>query len=483
MRLVIMKDLTFTGDEPAVKTHRPRIDSTRDFQSEALNFEAVPDFHVIRDDVVSGMELSCLGVNNSETTPSQGVCNVCFVDDDNTSSHADSKTKVDLEQLHIFSNNNNNDNGSIYQDNMSGICIPNSTTPQTCSENNTSDSDISNPGCSNYNCDANKNNQNDIRRRHENGHLLLGHSVSSYIDLHPHGLSNPLEPAPNDDKPGQQLDSGICSEATSAVEHFNNINDDSELKRSASESSLQLALALEQCKDVFLNALRLQETFRMNSLPPNEIQNHELNRNELLSKSSLNAICVYPQVTILTQVKDAQSSIDLEKAQPVRVERHGSYQKRDSVPDDRRFPPNRKLERGISKQKRKKNNERLLKNEACRETLCAKYTSCRWVLAYMCFLARFVQTALRQCMGIAVVGMTLKTTTVVQKSENSTQENSNFTSQNSSTNISFDGLVTFNETLTHQEFEWSSVFEGILLASFNIGSIITPIIVGYLTTR
>ncbi|GFR93028.1 hypothetical protein ElyMa_006215700 [Elysia marginata] len=42
------------------------------------------------------------------------------------------------------------------------------------------------------------------------------------------------------------------------------------------------------------------------------------------------------------------------------------------------------------------------------ESACAKYSSCRWVLAYLCFLARFMQTALRQSLGIAIIGMTLK---------------------------------------------------------------------------
>ena len=45
-----------------------------------------------------------------------------------------------------------------------------------------------------------------------------------------------------------------------------------------------------------------------------------------------------------------------------------------------------------------------------KEELCAKYTSCRWVLAYLCFLARFMQTALRQSLGIAIIGMTMKMT-------------------------------------------------------------------------
>ncbi|RUS80230.1 hypothetical protein EGW08_011995, partial [Elysia chlorotica] len=45
-----------------------------------------------------------------------------------------------------------------------------------------------------------------------------------------------------------------------------------------------------------------------------------------------------------------------------------------------------------------------------KESVCGKYSSCRWVLAYLCFLARFMQTALRQSLGIAIIGMTMKVT-------------------------------------------------------------------------
>ena len=45
-----------------------------------------------------------------------------------------------------------------------------------------------------------------------------------------------------------------------------------------------------------------------------------------------------------------------------------------------------------------------------KESICAKYSSCRWVLAYLCFLVRFMQTALRQSLGIAIIGMTMKLT-------------------------------------------------------------------------
>lgn len=50
-----------------------------------------------------------------------------------------------------------------------------------------------------------------------------------------------------------------------------------------------------------------------------------------------------------------------------------------------------------------------MKVSSLREPFLTKYLSCRWKLAYMCFLARFIQTALRQCMGIAIIGMTMKT--------------------------------------------------------------------------
>ncbi|XP_005095619.3 uncharacterized transporter slc-17.2 [Aplysia californica] len=99
-----------------------------------------------------------------------------------------------------------------------------------------------------------------------------------------------------------------------------------------------------------------------------------------------------------------------------------------------------------------------------KESFYSKYTSCRWRLAYMCFLARFIQTALRQLMGVAVLGMTFPHEI---PSRNAT---SNFTS-----------YQTVPKTIP--EFTWSSVFEGIILSSFNIGAIVTPALVGYLTTR
>lgn len=43
------------------------------------------------------------------------------------------------------------------------------------------------------------------------------------------------------------------------------------------------------------------------------------------------------------------------------------------------------------------------------ESLCEKYSSCRWKFAFLCFLARFFQSSIRQCMGIAVIGMTVRT--------------------------------------------------------------------------
>ena len=43
-----------------------------------------------------------------------------------------------------------------------------------------------------------------------------------------------------------------------------------------------------------------------------------------------------------------------------------------------------------------------------REGCLARYTSCRWVIGYMCCAARFSQSAIRQCIGMAVVCMTLQ---------------------------------------------------------------------------
>ncbi|CAG5135496.1 unnamed protein product [Candidula unifasciata] len=115
------------------------------------------------------------------------------------------------------------------------------------------------------------------------------------------------------------------------------------------------------------------------------------------------------------------------------------------------------------------NNDRASqkKESSIRQPFLAKYLSCRWKLAYLCFLARFIQTSLRQCMGIAVIGMTIKSST------------GDAVSATNSTYNSSDVEVPH----TIQEFQWSSVYEGVILASFNMGSIVTPIIVGYVTTR
>lgn len=45
-----------------------------------------------------------------------------------------------------------------------------------------------------------------------------------------------------------------------------------------------------------------------------------------------------------------------------------------------------------------------------KEGLVEKFTSCRWVVGYLCCTARFCQSAIRQLMGMAVVCMTLRST-------------------------------------------------------------------------
>ena len=45
--------------------------------------------------------------------------------------------------------------------------------------------------------------------------------------------------------------------------------------------------------------------------------------------------------------------------------------------------------------------------EAESESCGRKFSSCRWVLGYLCCMARFSQSAIRQCIGMAVVCMTL----------------------------------------------------------------------------
>ncbi|CAL1536060.1 unnamed protein product, partial [Lymnaea stagnalis] len=333
-----------------------------------------------------------------------------------------------------------------------------------------------------------------IRIRHENGHWLLGNSVSCYIDdtlegaislpqsnwsRLDHRHSQPCYP--------NQSDSGICSETTSAIEPMSHIKD----QHTALTLDDALTLAHNALEDsVCLDIAHLHALYPDNLHNCNEIQTPKGKSDSLCS---LEIASIHPNLNLQPCVDDLPESathdlnngLQADQQHPLQADLPHPYVKRNSSSDRHHYSNiyhlvTSKFHPLSKKQKHEQKEDECAKEDPDRskpprETFCTKYTSCRWVLAYMCFLARFVQTALRQCMGIAVVGMTLKTTAQVAV-HNLTQDT--FVANdvgNSSSEI--------NRTITLQEFVWSSVFEGVLLASFNVGAIITPIIVGYLTTR
>ncbi|XP_048241673.1 uncharacterized transporter slc-17.2-like [Haliotis rufescens] len=100
------------------------------------------------------------------------------------------------------------------------------------------------------------------------------------------------------------------------------------------------------------------------------------------------------------------------------------------------------------------------------ETFFEKYTSCRWVTGYLCCLVRLALSAQRQCMGMAVVVMTMSHTGPEVTSRQSVAGN----------DTSSDQLLN-NQT---SEFTWTSDFEGLILSSFDFGFLASPIIGGYI---
>ncbi|GFO04967.1 hypothetical protein PoB_003147200 [Plakobranchus ocellatus] len=94
----------------------------------------------------------------------------------------------------------------------------------------------------------------------------------------------------------------------------------------------------------------------------------------------------------------------------IKTQKDGKISKFSENLDSEKIPPSPPGNLHDVDSKTKKRTSKTTSLELSRESVCAKYTSCRWVLAYLCFLARFMQTALRQSLGIAIIGMTLKMT-------------------------------------------------------------------------
>ncbi|XP_046550873.1 uncharacterized transporter slc-17.2-like [Haliotis rubra] len=101
------------------------------------------------------------------------------------------------------------------------------------------------------------------------------------------------------------------------------------------------------------------------------------------------------------------------------------------------------------------------------ESFCEKYTSCRWVIGYLCCSVRLAQTTLRQCMGMAVVVMTMPIAGPDVTSRSPVVENNTLS----------------DHVLSTSEFTWTSEFEGLILSSYTFGFLATPIIGGYVAGK
>ncbi|XP_067648944.1 uncharacterized transporter slc-17.2-like [Haliotis asinina] len=101
------------------------------------------------------------------------------------------------------------------------------------------------------------------------------------------------------------------------------------------------------------------------------------------------------------------------------------------------------------------------------ESFCEKYTSCRWIIGYLCCSVRLAQTTLRQCMGMAVVVMTMPVTGPDVTSRSPVVENNTLS----------------NHVLSTSEFTWTSEFEGLILSSYTFGFLATPILGGYVAGK
>ncbi|XP_013071695.2 sialin-like [Biomphalaria glabrata] len=289
-------------------------------------------------------------------------------------------------------------------------------------------------------------------------------------------------------------DSGVCSESTSTLTQMNNTSDCDSYCNSDDAVSEKISALLNNPQEQALTA---------------RIQSDEIlcSNCECVSCNSLNTelACTSHNVTTCTEnispEPDQRTSTSTTVSGTDELLLHvvAKLASRQNCLREKENPQSN----GVSEQPRKSDKDSSKRNKYTKlkrsrgvpkESFLSKYTSCRWVLAYMCFMGRFVQTALRQCMGVAVLGMTMRRTFLVEEMYNATMDTTTPTNWSETYNESIDSYnqtfeaynqreVLINKTYTEQEMSWDSIFEGVLLTSFNAGSIITPILVGYLTTR
>ncbi|KAK6165944.1 hypothetical protein SNE40_022750 [Patella caerulea] len=122
----------------------------------------------------------------------------------------------------------------------------------------------------------------------------------------------------------------------------------------------------------------------------------------------------------------------------------------------------------MSKKEDKEKPEKL--DHEIEESCTGKFTSCRWMIGYMCCAARFSQSAIRQLIGMATVCMTLQRAVEHQVTPKNMEE---FIA-----NVSLNASEVVEKE--EEDFTWSSEFEGTVLAAFNFGFIASPIIGGYI---
>ncbi|KAK7488580.1 hypothetical protein BaRGS_00020197, partial [Batillaria attramentaria] len=108
-----------------------------------------------------------------------------------------------------------------------------------------------------------------------------------------------------------------------------------------------------------------------------------------------------------------------------------------------------------------------------------KYCTRRWVLAYALLVVRVCQTALRQCIGMALVCMTHKGDADVISNAVNGPAIVNVTQDNGSSFEPSAGYRNLNVTQDKAEFLWTSSFEGHVLSAYYYGFLVTVLLAGY----
>ncbi|KAH9499246.1 hypothetical protein Btru_004527 [Bulinus truncatus] len=115
-----------------------------------------------------------------------------------------------------------------------------------------------------------------------------------------------------------------------------------------------------------------------------------------------------------------------------------------------------------------------------------KFTSCRWVLAYMLFFLRICQISLRQSIGMCLVCMVDRSndngsaTNVTYITTNLTQNGSTMEDHLSDFWLVDNESKSMKEKEYPREFVWDSTFQGLVLSSYYYGYLLTPLLASYI---